>query len=72
MSDPTIDRDIAIPPRNEGKWGRVARQMQVGDSVLCDGVGNGRMTSLVAAMRRLGMKHTGRKIGAMVRVWRVE
>jgi hypothetical protein len=69
---PKIERGIPMPagasPR--GLWGRIAAQMQAGDSVLCPMETNAK--TIGGALKKLGHKYSTRKVDGGWRVWRVE
>jgi hypothetical protein len=74
MNNIQIEKNVPIPPRTGGQpiWVETARNMEVGDSVLCKPFPkNDRSCSLYHAMKKLGYKIAVRKEGEMIRVWRV-
>lgn len=67
-----IDKGIEIPPpyfyEPRSEAGRIAKAMDVGDSVLCDKPGDAQ--TIRGALKRLGRKPVLRKSAEGWRVWR--
>jgi hypothetical protein len=63
-----IEKNITIP-RKPMKWMPLAKQMDVGDSVLIPTTSD--RSALTIALKALGYEVTTRKEGDQIRVWRM-
>ena len=73
-----IEKGIEVPevsgrgaPAGCGKWQKLAKQMDVGDSIFFAD-DKREYTRLCRAMKNLGLKSTSRWLGDGYRVWRIE
>ena len=73
-----IEKDIEIPNiggrggyTGGGKWQKIARLMEVDDSVFFAGK-NREYQAFARAMKRMGLKPLTRWVGDGYRVWRIE
>lgn len=65
-----IERGMSLPLRPWGKWGKLAIQMKIGDSVFLDD--EIKAQTLIRVLRRYKRKGSRRMVGDYVfRVWRV-
>lgn len=70
-----IERDRPIPARTtgirgEGKWGKLANAMSVGDSVEVNSLIEAK--SLYSAFKKTGKKSCQRLLSGKLYVWRIE
>ena len=71
-----IDKGVPIPSRGgTGKWQRIAKDMEVADSVFFateHKYGDYEHMALAKALKNMGRKARTRWVGGGFRVWRVE
>ena len=63
-----IEKDIALPETERGKWVKLTRDMEVGDSLK---VPNQNVSSIITAMKSNSFQPTTRKLDSEhSRIWR--